>query len=511
MTTLTLDIKPNDALEKSALKTASALDKVAASEKQVDAVSKKIGASYAKVAAASSTIAKARTKAIATASKAYAVSKKDTDEDKKKYDWKKKALDLAKSTVTVLIAGATAAFGLGAALTAIGKNTFEARKQAGALLNAFTANRGDKAMRLIDGMAEKLGMSLAEARAKFVEFREAGLNNKMSAQLIKLRADMMAVGLSAEEADKRITLVTGAADGLGNVVAGQNMARLARAFQVTGDGAKAAAHAQISLEGAYNKVSNVATEALADFWKKVGPDIGRAAHELANFATAFLKSDEGKAGIKEVADAVRTLFKELAADKGNVKAIFETIRDSAVAATKAITALSKAIKFLSSEPNANEKALTGDAMREQFAKVKDFFGFGKSAADGVIQGIASKRSAVQQAAKDMADGTSKPFAEKLGIKSPSRVFAEYGRNTVEGFEQGEQRALGSRAMPLQEAAAMKPPELRAPSTTQNVTQAPSVVIQNLNVTGGNADEVGRSVRREIQLLLQAGQLSRGIA
>lgn len=38
-----------------------------------------------------------------------------------------------------------------------------------------------------------------------------------------------------------------------------------------------------------------------------------------------------------------------------------------------------------------------------------------------------------------------------------------------------------------------------------------ITIQNLNVTGKDGDEVGRSVRQELQLLLQAGALSKGYA
>jgi hypothetical protein len=69
----------------------------------------------------------------------------------------------------------------------------------------------------------------------------------------------------------------------------------------------------------------------------------------------------------------------------------------------------------------------------------------------------------------------------------------------------------------------EPPPARAPKPadkdkgasldTKKTTQLAGITIQNLNVNGDgqDADQIARSVRQEMQLLLQAGGLSRGIA
>lgn len=68
-----------------------------------------------------------------------------------------------------------------------------------------------------------------------------------------------------------------------------------------------------------------------------------------------------------------------------------------------------------------------------------------------------------------------------------------------------------------------PPQLRPPQPTdpskhgsytpRSERQLAGITIQNLNVTGvaDDADQIGRSVRQELQLLLQAGALSKGYA
>lgn len=65
-----------------------------------------------------------------------------------------------------------------------------------------------------------------------------------------------------------------------------------------------------------------------------------------------------------------------------------------------------------------------------------FTGFGSMLVDGLVNGITSKLSAVKDAITGAGESTIGWFKEKLGIHSPSRVFAELGGFTMAGLEQG---------------------------------------------------------------------------
>lgn len=89
-----------------------------------------------------------------------------------------------------------------------------------------------------------------------------------------------------------------------------------------------------------------------------------------------------------------------------------------------------------------------------FAAVMNYFGaemparftdFGGMLLDGLVNGIQNKLGAVKEAITGAGDATIGWFKEKLGIHSPSRVFAELGGFTMAGLEQG---LLGSQGGPL---------------------------------------------------------------
>ena len=69
-------------------------------------------------------------------------------------------------------------------------------------------------------------------------------------------------------------------------------------------------------------------------------------------------------------------------------------------------------------------------------KLEDFKNAGKDLIDGFKQGIADKASEIAEKAKGVAEDAIQAAKNVLGIKSPSRVFAEIGRYTDEGFVVG---------------------------------------------------------------------------
>ena len=65
-----------------------------------------------------------------------------------------------------------------------------------------------------------------------------------------------------------------------------------------------------------------------------------------------------------------------------------------------------------------------------------FTGFGSMIIDGLVNGITQKFGALKETMSELGDSATGWFKEKLGIHSPSRVFAELGGFTMEGLTQG---------------------------------------------------------------------------
>lgn len=80
-----------------------------------------------------------------------------------------------------------------------------------------------------------------------------------------------------------------------------------------------------------------------------------------------------------------------------------------------------------------------------------FSDFGGMLLDGLVNGIKNKLGAVKAAISGVGDSTVGWFKEKLGIHSPSRVFAELGGFTMQGLEQG---LVGGQGGPLGAVTAM---------------------------------------------------------
>src|SRR5699024_112565 len=67
---------------------------------------------------------------------------------------------------------------------------------------------------------------------------------------------------------------------------------------------------------------------------------------------------------------------------------------------------------------------------------KQFASLGGMIVDGLIGGLKAKVGHLKDTVVGMGSRVTGWFADKLGIKSPSRVFADYGRNTIDGYRLG---------------------------------------------------------------------------
>jgi tape measure domain-containing protein len=86
-------------------------------------------------------------------------------------------------------------------------------------------------------------------------------------------------------------------------------------------------------------------------------------------------------------------------------------------------------------------------------------GIGTSIVDGIVAGIRGAAGRVTEAVQGMASGAVNSAREFLGIRSPSRVFAELGDQTAAGFAVGVERGTGDAQGAVQSLVA--PPALGA--------------------------------------------------
>jgi hypothetical protein len=111
---------------------------------------------------------------------------------------------------------------------------------------------------------------------------------------------------------------------------------------------------------------------------------------------------------------------------------------------------------------------------------------GRGVIDGLKAGLAAGAGGLYDAITNLGEGVKKKFKDVLGIHSPSKVFADYGKNTTEGYEQGvEQGSAGAQGA----VSAM----VGAPSGGKASGGAPVAVTVNIYASGGNAKEVAAAV------------------
>ncbi|MBD9483896.1 phage tail tape measure protein [Pseudomonas sp. PDM14] len=168
-----------------------------------------------------------------------------------------------------------------------------------------------------------------------------------------------------------------------------------------------------------------------------------------------------------------------------------------------------------------------------FAAVMNYFGFelpgkftefGSMLMQGMVNGITSGLAQVKTAITGAADQTVNWFKEKLGIHSPSRVFATLGGFTMAGLTQGLAggendvlRQVASTAKRLTNAGAGmltasnaftfdKRPPISARGSAPAAAQAPGNITINIHPAPGmDAAAIGREVQRQLAAAQQQQQ------
>lgn len=170
-----------------------------------------------------------------------------------------------------------------------------------------------------------------------------------------------------------------------------------------------------------------------------------------------------------------------------------------------------------------------------FAAVMNYFGlelpakftdFGANLMQGMVNGITNGLAKVKTAITGAADSTVGWFKEKLGIHSPSRVFAQLGGFTMQGLEQGLETgqggplaAISSIAKQLTAAGAItfgaaggaiamdnRPPLSAAPPQAASAAAAPAPIIIHVHPSAGMDEQaLARLVQAEVAKAQRAAQ------
>jgi hypothetical protein len=171
-----------------------------------------------------------------------------------------------------------------------------------------------------------------------------------------------------------------------------------------------------------------------------------------------------------------------------------------------------------------------DWIKEKASGIADWFSStkdklldaGRAMVDGLLNGISERWAALKQKVGELADGVATWFKEKLGIHSPSRVFATLGGFTMAGLAQGLEdgqsaplQAVQSLATKLTgigagiaigSTAAVAAPisfDTRPPLTTSAMAAAPAAAAAPITIhihppAGADPQAIARLVRDELR-------------
>jgi hypothetical protein len=445
MPALTLDIKTPNTLEKMALKTAKALDAVAAREVKINALMAK-GMKTGKVSAelakkTSQQIAKYKKQIIEQSAREIAQGKQKSGDDKKQISFLGKLSQhylIVKDAVMGAYRAAKA-LTLGAIedANALSKTTKALKFQ----VDLWTSGTKKGAQFAeIEKYANKTGIAVTELSAQWLKFRQAStpiriVDNKASADMLRVYTDIRALSGSAEVASD---------------ITGQWMEKFK-------EGPDIAARFLKQIQGAHKG------------WEKIG--------------TGTFKMDPSDA---QAADDQWNKFHEKV--------------------MKAIAPLTKMFNELSGKL---AKALG------RIVESKEFKNFIADLVTGIKYLVDVGLPALKKAITDFWDfwsGIGKKLAESDFTGKFFDLMYEASKAYDKLFPPEPKAAPTPEAKPKYE-----PPQSPAKKTTTGMNerslerQLAGITIQNLNVTGGDAQENGRAVRQELQLLLQAGALSKGYA
>lgn len=353
------------------------------------------------------------------------------------------------------------------------------RSEAERTAKALAQREGTDALKAIDGLTAKLGVGLQEGREQWVKFmRATNSDSKLSAALIKLRADIVATTGSADMADAAVQKVLNAPPGK----TAKTFRDVAHAAGVAGDGVAAAEHKMSTFDGLVKRIGDAPARIFDGLAKEAGPKLDEVGKKANNAISSFLKGPTAakafemvSAGIDKVIGAIEfaipliepfiagfmegiaplgpvfdtigeALGKAFGDDKTSKMSTAEKIGKAVGVAAGAIALgfgiAAAAIGFFVAGFARIMKV--GDTLAEFVTDAKntlyELVTAGSTIAnnfiDGLKNGITNGVDKVVAAAKKLADAIPAPIKKVLQIASPSKLMEKFGDYTAQGLALG---------------------------------------------------------------------------
>ncbi len=447
------------------------------------------------------------------------------------------AVSMGAAILGIAVAGGVAV----AAIANLALKMGNAKAETLGALDILTNGRGVKALALIDKEAQRLGLTIQETRDDFIKFRQAGLDNKQSAALLKLKADLIATKHPASQVEEAVSRVLSyASNGIQTkdqaAAAGRAMALLARQAHIAGDGTVAAALAATTLEGALNRIDNAKTKALESLGEKIKPSIDKAATSVANLVTGFLDSKRGQAVLQATADTIISVADTVTAAAPKIAGLWATVnkalddpkaslaldalKGTAYLAAGGITVLAVGAGLLVAPliaiGAAGTAAIAGVGLLVKKAADlgPEMYQAGKNVVLGLAKGITDAAGAAVDAVVSLAKRISRGFTGELEIKSPSRKFERHGINIGKGTDIGVEKSMptgediAKRLTPVARIApAKREQSISVAAQSSGNTYSVTIQVQ----ASGSSEEDARNIRRELDLWYQGIQQQQGRA
>lgn len=143
----------------------------------------------------------------------------------------------------------------------------------------------------------------------------------------------------------------------------------------------------------------------------------------------------------------------------------------------------------------------------------DWSALGTSLVQGLVRGLERGRELIVESVRGVAETATSALTEALGIRSPSRVFAELGRQIPAGFAVGVEGAAPRASAAVEETIGAAPAALgsggRAPSAP---SAAPvTLTIGELHVHAGAGESTARAFVDELAEILAGVSVRMGAA
>lgn len=127
----------------------------------------------------------------------------------------------------------------------------------------------------------------------------------------------------------------------------------------------------------------------------------------------------------------------------------------------------------------------GKSIRDWFLNI-DWAASGRAIVDGLVNGLTEGASKLKNAVVGLGSTVKSGFKAALGINSPSKVFAEFGKQTTAGYQKGVEASAPAAQGAV--AAMGAPPELPAPGSAAAAAGgrggAPITINVTVTIEGG---------------------------